>query len=340
MVLRPIFALPMSPRVNSLAQPWRCSSRIDKCRPASTESARSTDLRLGLFIHPLKRSSELQSTLVAQTFMAKVCNGPPMNEALFPGRVPHIRHRTWAKKDGRSPFLRFCSRGRNGWAKIYTLAHAVKAFEESVFGPCTLGRTWGTRPEPKTLGWKIKSANARRPNWDKCWVTWPLVRIGIERIRGRSCPVPRSRKAGCALSKDISRRGPRGLLSRASRSELCRGPLQNPNNGSQPKPALDPEIFPRGTHGSRSCNRTDCKRGDDDATTSVLRRRVTRSNFSAKWCGVACIAQLHLVKRTREPKQTVGGSVHLRGRGTQKEKGRVCKALFGGSIPSRASTSL
>jgi hypothetical protein len=26
----------------------------------------------------------------------------------------------------------------------------VKAFEKSVFGPCTLGRTWGTRPEPKT----------------------------------------------------------------------------------------------------------------------------------------------------------------------------------------------
>jgi hypothetical protein len=29
-----------------------------------------------------------------------------------------------------------------------------------------------------------------------------------------------------------------------------------------------------------------------------------------------------------------------RGRGTQNEKGRVCKALFDGSIPSRASTSL
>ena len=25
-------------------------------------------------------------------------------------------------------------------------ANGVKAFEESVFGPCTLGRTWGTRP--------------------------------------------------------------------------------------------------------------------------------------------------------------------------------------------------
>jgi hypothetical protein len=31
--------------------------------------------------------------------------------------------------------------------------------------------------------------------------------------------------------------------------------------------------------------------------------------------------------------------VSSRRRGTQNEKGRVCKALFGGSIPSRASTS-
>src|ERR1700692_1950103 len=31
------------------------------------------------------------------------------------------------------------------------LMHGVKAFEKSVFGPCTLGRTWGTRPEPRTV---------------------------------------------------------------------------------------------------------------------------------------------------------------------------------------------
>jgi hypothetical protein len=42
---------------------------------------------------------------------------------------------------------------------------------------------------------------------------------------------------------------------------------------------------------------TDCKRGDDDATTLVLRRRVTGSNISAKWCGVPLIAQLHSMKR-------------------------------------------
>jgi hypothetical protein len=27
----------------------------------------------------------------------------------------------------------------------------VKAFEKSIFGPCTLRRTWGTRPESKTV---------------------------------------------------------------------------------------------------------------------------------------------------------------------------------------------
>jgi hypothetical protein len=29
------------------------------------------------------------------------------------------------------------------------LVHAVKALEKIVFGPCTLWRTWGTRPEPE-----------------------------------------------------------------------------------------------------------------------------------------------------------------------------------------------
>ena len=38
---------------------------------------------------------------------------------------------------GHSPFLRPIAR---------VLAHRMRAWEESVFGPCTLGRTWGTRP--------------------------------------------------------------------------------------------------------------------------------------------------------------------------------------------------
>jgi hypothetical protein len=52
------------------------------------------------------------------------------------GAAPSNDSATWEKKAA---------------AKIKSLARAVKAFEESVFGPCTLGRTWGTRPEPKTL---------------------------------------------------------------------------------------------------------------------------------------------------------------------------------------------
>ena len=42
----------------------------------------------------------------------------------------------------------------------------------------------------------------------------------------------------------------------------------------------------RGAHRSRSCHRTDCKRGSGDAATSVLSWRVTDGNVSVKWCGV------------------------------------------------------
>src|SRR5579859_5325992 len=37
-------------------------------------------------------------------------------------------------------------------------AHVVKAFEEPVFCPCTLGRTWGTRPTPTTVVWSLTPA--------------------------------------------------------------------------------------------------------------------------------------------------------------------------------------
>jgi hypothetical protein len=74
------------------------------------------------------------------------------NEALLSGRVPHVRHSVHGqKKMGRSPFQRFryiCKRLR---PRSGILAREVKALEESVFGPCTLGRTWGTRPEPLTV---------------------------------------------------------------------------------------------------------------------------------------------------------------------------------------------
>src|ERR1700761_9570808 len=49
------------------------------------------------------------------------------------------------EKDGRSIFERSATAGKPR-PRTRVLAHGVKAFEESVFGPCTLGRTGGTRP--------------------------------------------------------------------------------------------------------------------------------------------------------------------------------------------------
>ena len=48
------------------------------------------------------------------------------------------------KKTGRSPFQRSAIGALRPRATV--APNGVKAFEESVFGPCTLGRTWGTRP--------------------------------------------------------------------------------------------------------------------------------------------------------------------------------------------------
>jgi hypothetical protein len=41
------------------------------------------------------------------------------------------------------------------------VAPVVKHLKDFVFGPCTLGRTWGTRPEPLTVfgGADISSAH-------------------------------------------------------------------------------------------------------------------------------------------------------------------------------------
>jgi hypothetical protein len=69
------------------------------------------------------------------------------NEALFTGRVPHVRQSVRGPtKMGRSPFHRYCFAGRRMQPKARIVASGVKAFENSAFGPCTLGRTWGTRP--------------------------------------------------------------------------------------------------------------------------------------------------------------------------------------------------
>src|SRR5882762_7437252 len=57
---------------------------------------------------------------------------------------PHVPRRpvgrTWAETDGRSPFNASAARAKGLWPGARFLAHAGKAFEEAVFGPCTLRR--------------------------------------------------------------------------------------------------------------------------------------------------------------------------------------------------------
>jgi hypothetical protein len=77
MVLSPDPRFTNVPRLNSLAHPRSCLWRAGKCRPVSTGSARSNRFEAG-FIHTLKRRFEPKSTLVAQTFLAKVHNGLPI----------------------------------------------------------------------------------------------------------------------------------------------------------------------------------------------------------------------------------------------------------------------
>jgi len=57
-------------------------------------------------------------------------------EALFPGRVPHVRPSVHGlKKTGRSSFERFCNAAKTLRPRARVLAHGMRALEESVFGP-------------------------------------------------------------------------------------------------------------------------------------------------------------------------------------------------------------
>jgi hypothetical protein len=59
-----------------------------------------------------------------------------------------------------------------------------------------------------------------------------------------------------------------------------------------------------------------------------------------KWWAIRTLLNYISVDRIRLPFFLDGSqSVVSKWRGTQNEKGKACKALFGGSIPSRASTS-
>ena len=55
---------------------------------------------------------------------------------------------------------------------LQPLVREAEAFEGAApvfFGPCTLGRTWGTRPEPWTVVRGMKSADfPHQSNSDQC----------------------------------------------------------------------------------------------------------------------------------------------------------------------------
>jgi hypothetical protein len=76
-----------------------------------------------------------------------------------------------AKRRG-AALPRFCQVVKRLRPRARVLARGVKALEEPVFGPCTQGRTWGTRPEtndvvgrsnppePADLIWTIRSGES------------------------------------------------------------------------------------------------------------------------------------------------------------------------------------
>ena len=70
--------------------------------------------------------------------------------------APCSPQRTWAEKDGAQPLPTLLLRVQKDCGQEQeSLCNEVKAFEEPIFGPCTLWRTWGTRPEPKDRGGEI-----------------------------------------------------------------------------------------------------------------------------------------------------------------------------------------
>jgi|SRR5450631_2191194 hypothetical protein len=75
------------------------------------------------------------------------------------------------KKSGRSPFQRSCDAGKKTAPRAKMLVHGVKAFEKKpVLGPCTLVRTWGTRPGRRASFFALSAT----PPMDYIWVRCAL----------------------------------------------------------------------------------------------------------------------------------------------------------------------
>jgi hypothetical protein len=56
------------------------------------------------------------------------------------------QQRTWDEEDGTQPLPTLCYEAKRLLKARILWTPAIKAFEKIVIGPCTLVRTWGTRP--------------------------------------------------------------------------------------------------------------------------------------------------------------------------------------------------
>ena len=140
---------------------------------------------------PVAYRSKNQTGVASLVEFHRRRRGGAKNEALLPGRVPHVRLSVHGPKmTRRSPSECFCSIATRLRTRARVLAHGLKALEEPVFGPwsripctgrhqrmrvrlslrksgCTLGRTWGPRPEPTTVVVSQNPARSCRPNLDR-----------------------------------------------------------------------------------------------------------------------------------------------------------------------------
>jgi len=71
----------------------------------------------------------------------------------------HVRPSVHGPKTDFSNCFHFSCDDSRPWRSIFTrVAIALNGLAPRLFfGPCTLGRTWGTRPRPEDLGWWINS---------------------------------------------------------------------------------------------------------------------------------------------------------------------------------------
>jgi hypothetical protein len=75
------------------------------------------------------------------------------------------------KRRGAAPSNAFAKLGKMAAAKIITPCACSESIRRIRFRPMYAGANMGHPSRTKDLGREIKSANARRPNWNKCSVT-------------------------------------------------------------------------------------------------------------------------------------------------------------------------